>query len=330
MTVHRLAANQPPRRFYRGGPAIAAFRGIAGVDDHQPEDWVGSVTAVAGTANVGMTTLPDGRLLADAIAADPIRWLGEAHVARWGTDPMMLAKLLDAGQRLPIHAHPDRAFAAEHLGHAHGKAEAWFILTGGEVSLGLREPLSPDEARELVATQAVDDLLARLHRVTVAPGDTVYVPPGTLHAIGEGVLLAEIQEPEDLSILLEWRDFDIDGAEHGHLGLGFDLALRAVTLDALPEADLRRLIAPRAAPALLPASADPYFRLERRAPGGADEVDGGFAVVVVLDGAGELERSGERMRVQRGETLALEHAGGPVRMGAELDVLLMRPPAAEA
>ena len=330
MTFHRLAANQPERRFYRGGPAIAAFRGTGEVDDHQPEDWVGSVTAVAGTRDVGMSRLPDGRMLAEAIDADPVTWLGEDHLARWGTDPMMLAKLLDAGQRLPIHAHPDREFAATHLGHAHGKAEAWFILTGGEVYLGLREPLDPADARHLVESQGVDELLARLHRVTVTPGDTVFVPPGTLHAIGEGVLLAEIQEPEDLSILLEWRDFDIDGATHGHLGLTFDVALRAVTFDALPEAELRRLIAPAAAPALLPASADPYFRLERRAPGGAAEVAGGFAVVVVLDGSGDLERAGERVAVRRGETLVLEHAGGPVRVDAALDVLFMRPPAPEA
>ena len=56
----------------------------------------------------------------------------------------------------------------------------------------------------------------------------VLVPAGRLHAIGEGVLLLELQEPEDLSILLEWGGFALDGERDGHLGLGFDLALSAV------------------------------------------------------------------------------------------------------
>ena len=76
--------------------------------------------------------------------------------------------------------------------------------------------------------QDTDALLGLLHRMTVAAGDAVYVPPGVLHATGEGVFLVEVQEPEDLSILLEWRDFELDGAADGHLGLGFPVVIDAV------------------------------------------------------------------------------------------------------
>src|ERR671938_667154 len=84
------------RHFYAGGPRIAALRGI---------------------------DLPR-----DAIAAAPEDYLGPEHVARWGADPGLLVKLIDAGQRLPVHFHPGRAFAAEALGASHGKTEAWIIV----------------------------------------------------------------------------------------------------------------------------------------------------------------------------------------------------------
>ncbi|MES1169249.1 MAG: carbohydrate kinase, partial [Leifsonia sp.] len=148
-----LPANQPPDRFYRGGPRIAEFRGERGAaapGDHVPEDWVASVTTQAGENSVGLTTLPDGRLLRSAVAADPLGWLGPAHVDAFGADPRLLVKLLDPGQRLPVHAHPDDAWAAAHLGHSHGKAEAWCILEPGEVFLGLRETISPERLLDLV------------------------------------------------------------------------------------------------------------------------------------------------------------------------------------
>jgi mannose-6-phosphate isomerase len=171
---------------------------------------------------------PDGRSLKAAIEEQPEAWLGRAHVERFSADTRLLVKLLDAGQRLPVHAHPHASFAAEHLGKAHGKAEAWYIVEGGEIYLGLKQDVTGDDLKSLVISQNVDTLLSMLHRVDVHPGDVVYVPPGVLHAINDGVFLVELQEPEDLSILLEWRDFDLDGECDGHLGLGFDLALEAV------------------------------------------------------------------------------------------------------
>jgi mannose-6-phosphate isomerase len=71
-----------------------------------------------------------------------------------------------------------------------------------------------------------------------------YVPPGVLHAVGEGVFLVELQEPEDLSILLEWRGFELDGERDGHLGLGFDLAPEAVECRSRSGEEIRQLVRP--------------------------------------------------------------------------------------
>jgi len=319
-----LPSNRPPERFYRGGARISAFRGEVRQASREPEDWVGSVTTVNGDPVLGLTHLSDGRLLRDAIASNPGAWLGDEHVRRWGDDSRLLVKLLDAGQRLPVHAHPHDEFAATHLGRAHGKAEAWYILQGGTVHLGLIRDVTADELGDLVERQDVDTLLGLLHAVDVAPGDVVWVPPGELHAIGEGILLLELQQPEDLSILLEWQDFAIDGADLGHLGLGFDLALTAVNRSARSVEDIRALVgtAP-ASGSVFPAAADQYFRLERLPVDGVVELPPGFAVVVVSEG--EVSTGGETW--PSGTTALVPAGAREVSLSGRGEVLVARPPA---
>ncbi|MCK2034930.1 class I mannose-6-phosphate isomerase [Microbacterium sp. SSW1-49] len=323
MSIHILPANRPANRFYRGGSRIASFRAIPDDEQYVPEDWLASVTTVFGDPSLGLTSLADGRTLRQAVADDPERWLGAAHVSAWGSDSKLLVKLLDAGQRLPVHAHPATAFAQEHLLRPHGKAEAWHILHGGEVHLGLREDVSMSELSDLVAHQRTGDLLDLLHTRTVEPGDTVFVPPGVLHAIGQDVFLAEVQEPEDLSILLEWHGFAIDGSRDGHLGLGFDAALTAVERERMTEDRLGSLIARTPT---LPASADEYFRLSRRAYRPGDDLEPGFAVVIVLSGAAALTRGPLNVQVQAGNTLLLEYEGGPTAVDGEIEIIEFRPP----
>ncbi|BBE21400.1 mannose-6-phosphate isomerase [Arthrobacter sp. MN05-02] len=323
--IEQLPSNRPPERFYRGGARISAFRGEPSAAEFEPEDWIGSTTTIFGEAELGLTRLGNGTLLRNAVSTDPEYWLGREHAARWGSDVRLLVKLLDAGQRLPVHAHPDDAFAARQLGHSHGKAEAWYILQGGTVHLGLTRDVGEAELAALVEAQDVDALLGLLHQVDVAPGDVVWVPPGVLHAIGAGVLLLELQQPEDLSILLEWRDFALDGTTDGHLGLGFDVALTAVQRTAVSREALAGLV--RTAPpmgSVFPPDADAFFRLERIPVEGQVPLDPGFAVLVVSDGAVSI---GGRP-APRGSTWLLPAGAGGVLVDGDGEVLLARPPAA--
>jgi len=329
-----LPSNQPPDRFYLGGPRISAFRHEPSGGTRSPEDWVASTTMVRGQEPAGLTRLPGGALLADEIAARPQDWLGPDHVRQFGVDTKLLVKLLDAGQRLPVHAHPDTAFASSHLGTRHGKAEAWYLLEPGEVFLGLRRDVTRERLMELVRAQEVEQLLDLMHKVDVDAHQTVYVPPGLLHAIGEGILLAEVQEPEDLSILLEWRDFDIDGRAAGHLGLGFDTALRAVETAARSQREIAELIGgsqPRGD--VLAAASRAFFRLQRvpvDAPDGPGvECEAGFAVMIVVAGAlNLLAPDGSGLPAGPGTTTLVPYAAGPFRLTGRGTALLARPPAA--
>ena len=201
-----------PDTFYRGAGRIARFRGDAAASQTRPEDWIASTTPRFGRATDGMTRLADGSLLADLIAADPVAWLGKEHVARYGADPALLVKLLDAGERLPVHVHPDRAFAATHLASPYGKTEAWIVVEaepGAVVYLGFARDVGAAELAGWVSRQDTGSMLAATNRVPVSAGDTVLCPAGTPHAIGAGVLIVELQEPTDLSVILEWRVFSL-------------------------------------------------------------------------------------------------------------------------
>lgn len=323
-----LPSNRPADRFYRGGRRITDLRGEPPAGAHEPEDWVGSVTAVRGEAPSGMTVLPHGVVLADAVAAAPVHWLGRDHVAAFGADPMLLVKLLDAGQRLPVHAHPDGPWAAAHVGAAHGKTEAWYLLSPGDVHLALTRDIPRAELERIVATQDVRTLLAAMHRIEVSAGDVVHVPAGVLHAIGEGILLVELQEPEDLSILLEWDGFEIDGAAAGHLGVGFDTALRAVESHARSAEEVAGLVhrAGSATP-LLPSEADPYFRVERIVVDGQAAVARGFAILVLIDGQVTLtDAAGAATPLSAGATALAPHAAGDLRLSGCGELIVCRPP----
>lgn len=327
--------------FYRGGDRIQALRGGPG-GPRRPEEWIASATTRAGEAPQGLSRLPDGSLLRERVQADPEAWLGPEHVARYGGDGIeLLVKLIDAGQRLPVHVHPTRAFAREHLGLAHGKTEAWVVVDaepGAVVGLGLREPMSHEELLRLVRAHDSVALVDAVHARPARPGDGVFVPAGTPHYIGEGVLVVEVQEPTDLSILLEWEGFAVDGDADGHLGLGFETAVAAVDERVWSDADVDACVRslPGGAAGLVPAlveAAEPYFRAQWVAPtstGPPVEVDAGLAVLVVLDGAGAVRAGGASLALTRGDIALVPYAIGGWHLEGDVRGVLCRPPAPDA
>jgi mannose-6-phosphate isomerase len=315
-----LPPNGVPR-FYRGGAAIAALRGIEDASDREPEEWVGSTTTAFGEAELGLSRLPDGRLLREAVAADPVAYLGPEYASRGDADPQLLVKLLDAGERLPVHVHPDDTFAREMLGAPYGKTEAWIVIaTAGPratMHVGFREDVRAETLEGWVRDQDAAAMLAALNVVEVTEGDALFVPAGAPHAIGEGALIVELQEPSDLSILLEWEGFADEG--EASLGLGWDVALSCVDRSATDPARLRGQ--------RLPAEADRFFRFERVV--GSTEVDRGFAILIVTEGAAELfPAGGEPLPVGRGDTVLVPWDAGACRLEGEAVAVVCRPPAA--
>ena len=120
----------------------------------------------------------------------------------------VLVKLIDAKADLSIQVHPDDEYATAHEGDS-GKTEMWYIIDadeGAEIVYGFREKLTSEQFR-----QAIDDnsLMEKVKRVPVKAGDVFFIKPGTLHAIGKGIVLAEIQQSSNVT----YRVYD-----YGRLG----------------------------------------------------------------------------------------------------------------
>lgn len=115
----------------------------------------------------------------------------------------LLFKLLATTEPLSIQVHPDDT-CAQKMGLPSGKTEAWYVLSaklGAKVAMGLKRCLSPLQLRQVIEDGSIADLLHWRH---VAAGDTVFVPAGTIHTIGPGIVIAEIQQASDTT----FRMFD--------------------------------------------------------------------------------------------------------------------------
>ncbi len=327
--------------FYRGGERLAAFRGVPAPSERSPEEWLAATVHMAGRPGRGLSRLADGTVFADVVADDPVGWTGAANNP--AADTGLLVKFLDAGQRLPVHVHPTRPFARQHLHSCYGKTEAWHILDvqGDDPSVwvGLRQDVEPAELAARVDAQDSAWLLDHMNKISVRPGDGIVVPAGEAHATGAGIFLVEVQEPTDFSILLEWS-VTTATRDESHLGLGFGTALAGVNHRATNPARLASLgqhVDPAARGdhllRALPAAADAYFRMDLAAPVGAEPVavPHGFAVAIVLAGTGALSWGGREGREDReltpGQVYAVPDGLGDWSISGPVRVVLCRPSA---
>ncbi len=140
-----------------------------------------------------------------------------------GRFPLLL-KFLDAHQTLSVQVHPDDTAGLQQATPDLGKTEAWYVLNAlphSKIYAGLRAGVDRKQLAEAVAARTTDQLL---HTFEPRPGDCIFVPAGTVHAIGEGLLIAEIQQSSDTTFrLFDWNRVDTDGQPRD---LHVELALR--------------------------------------------------------------------------------------------------------
>ncbi len=212
----RFTANRVWRS-YTGGKILDQLeQKLVPQDTHFPEDWIGSTTQainpdrkdiVEGISDavVGDETIRFDEL----IALDPHYFLGVQHTKAFDLNPMLLVKFLDSSIRLHFQAHPTAEFAREHLNSNHGKAEGYYILdiregTEPYVYVGFQHPPSPSSFKEMIETQDIDAIEACFEKIPVKAGDCLFIPGGSPHAIGEGILMVEIMEPSDWAVRFEF------------------------------------------------------------------------------------------------------------------------------
>lgn len=156
-----------------------------------------------------------GKTFSDVIREAGADVLGDVKLTRDGGFPILL-KFLDARDNLSVQVHPSPEYAAKHK-DAFLKSEAWYILAADEGAViykGVKPGVSAERFRKAIEGNTIEDLMIA---VPVKPGDCHYLPSGTCHALGAGVLVAEVQTPSDTTYrVYDWgragRELHVDQA----------------------------------------------------------------------------------------------------------------------
>jgi mannose-6-phosphate isomerase len=171
------------------------------------ESW--ELSGVAGSESVALSGSLQGKTLTSILEPNPQDIVGS--IPHYRGFPL-LYKFLDVHKKLSIQVHPDDA-QAKSLGLGDfGKSECWYIVDaapGSHVACGFKSGANLDDIRNAAGSEAV---LSLLNLVPVSPGDVIFVPGGTVHAVLGGVLLYEVQETADITFrLYDWNRPDTDG-----------------------------------------------------------------------------------------------------------------------
>jgi mannose-6-phosphate isomerase len=233
----------------------------------------------------------------------------------------LLLKFLDAAETLSVQVHPDDAAAARLATHDWGKTEAWVVLEappGSLIYAGLKPGVDRRSFAAALADQRCPDCL---HSFAATAGDCIFLPAGSIHALGAGVLAAEIQQSSDATFrLFDWNRV---GPDHKPRPLHVEQALAAIDFRLGPLRPVRPR--PAARPEVQGLVECDKFCLDRweidspAAIGG----DGRFHVLAVVTGAVLVGNDPADRPLPRGGTALLPAATGPVRLvPAERTVLL--------
>lgn len=223
-------------RVYLGGKLFSDFFGDEAQDGNYPEEWVASQVKAL---NREQATPTEGLSFVEGTETTFSDLLKKYKSELLGDTPKfdVLVKLLDSAIRLPIQAHPDKEFSKRFLHSEYGKTEMWLILQTRPdacIYFGFKDKIDKNTFSQLVEKSKTDKdaMVPYLNRIEVKPGDVYLIPAKTVHAIGAGCLLLEVQEPTDFTIQPEYwcGDYELNSFEM-YLGLNKNTALDCFDYD---------------------------------------------------------------------------------------------------
>lgn len=214
-----------------GGEKIARLLGKDTGNMRQcGESW--ELSAVGSDISVVDSGPLEGKTLTELIAADAEALLGARVASKYQEQFPLLVKFLDANTDLSVQVHPADAMAkAQH--DCFGKAEMWYIMQadkGSSLINGFSQQIDEKIFQEALAA---GELVKYLHRDEVNEGEVYYIPPGRIHTIGKGILLAEIQQSSDVTYRV--YDYDRTDPQGNKRELHLDKAIKALDYSAVAE-----------------------------------------------------------------------------------------------
>ena len=305
-------------RIYTGGKLFSEFFGDDSTDGYYPEEWVassvkalneGSTDEYEGVSKIKGTDL----YLNDATEKYKAEILGDRE------DIGILTKILDSAIRLPVQAHPDKAFSEKYFSSKYGKEESWIILAtrpGAKIFYGFKDGVTlEDFSAAIDASETGSDAMENLLcTIDVKAGDVIYIPAKMVHAIGSGCLLLEVQEPTDFTIQPErfCGEYKLSDREM-YLGLNRENALECFDMQKKYPAPLQpKLIRNENGvkyEAVIDESITTSFNVRKiTLEGGEFALDKGATVYVVTDGEGVIVGDGYEKAVKKGDYFLMPDA----------------------
>lgn len=299
-------------RVYTGGKLFAGLFGDPAEDGYLPEEWIASAVRAINKDSKdpkeGLSKIRGQKLYFDELLEKyPEALLGKGKKLR------ILVKALDSAIRLPAQAHPDKPFSRKYFNSEFGKTECWIILDtrpDAKLFFGFKEGVTKDQFEQAIDDSLTDpDAMERLMEVIHPQKGEVYLVPGrTVHAIGKGCLILEIQEPTDFTIQPEhWcGEYQLSDQEM-YMGLSREIAVSCFDFCPAPDSRMRPRLAEEAEgyqkEALVGKENTDCFIINRhRLEGGkfTPALDQ-YAILIVTEGGGKISGKGFEKSLKKGD-----------------------------
>lgn len=225
----------------------------------------------------------------------------------------ILIKFIDAKDNLSVQVHPADEYSLRNNGE-YGKTEMWYVLDcepGASLYYGFNREIDKDEFRKRIADNT---LLEVLNKVPVKKGDIFFIEAGTVHAIGKGIMICEIQQNSNTT----YRVYDYDRRDSNGNTRPLHIEQAIEVSDLFPPNPQEKL------PENVLASCK-YFTVEKYDVRNSLDIpvtEDCFKSVIVLDGKGEIEYDGGKMEVAKGDSIFIPAQNGAVKITGECEIIV--------
>jgi mannose-6-phosphate isomerase len=284
-----------------GGSKIIPFKHLDAQLENVGESW--EISGVSGNETIVANGQYKGMSLNQLVRELKGSLVGEENYQRFGDEFPLLIKFIDACQDLSIQVHPTDEIA--HLqGKSRGKTEMWYTLEsapGAQLYNGLKQQITPEQYKEMVADDTITDALARYE---VKEGDVFFIPAGRIHAIGAGCFVAEIQQTSDVTYRI--YDFKRKDKNGNYRELHTQLASESIDYTVLDNyrTDYEPVKNEGTQVVTCPYFTTAVYDLDEPMTLDYSELDS-FVILIAVKGGGQLISEGEKMSFQMGDTVLL-------------------------
>ncbi|TDX59246.1 type I phosphomannose isomerase catalytic subunit [Orenia marismortui] len=279
-----------------------------------PSDSIGESWEIAAHQN-GTSIITNGRFagqtLMEAVKEEGDKVLGSSAKEEYYDKFPLLVKILDANAKLSVQVHPDDEYANKHENGELGKTEMWYIIDAKEdakLIYGVKPEIEKEEFAAAIKEGRLED---NLMEITVKAGDVLYIPTGTVHAIEEGIVLAEIQQNSDTTYrVYDWNRLGKDGKPRD---LHIESALNVINFGRSPREKVTGLEIREDGYVRRILVSCSYFTTETIdiIKNYRDKTDGScFYIIMGLKGSAKLIYKNGKVDLKAGETVLLPAALG--------------------